>query len=247
MAIAASDLKFYASTSMPENDTAVSGGAIDLNTAVTFTDIAATDTVEALSSAAGDTMNLTITGRNAAGAIVSETKALTGVTFITFSVLGAIERFLKALLASAPTGTITIRRATGDVTIATIPPNKLGVRRLFYDSSSDVADVDRYEKIFARNEHGTLTLNNAALKLTGDPPARYRIGGAPAKGDTANVANRRTLPASVTFVDDNIVQGVPTGILASNESIGIWIHQDLNAGDAAHKAAISVELSGTST
>src|SRR5688572_19064095 len=100
MPIAETDLVAYGSANHPEDDTSPSGGAIALTRKITFTDIAATDSVEALSSNAADTMNLTVVGRAANGTIVTETKALTGTTPITFSTLGAIERFLSATLAS---------------------------------------------------------------------------------------------------------------------------------------------------
>jgi len=247
MPIAASDLKAYQAANMPENDSATVGGAIVTTGLVEFTDVAANDDLEALSDNAGDTMNLTLTGRSAAGAIVSETKALTGVTAAIFSTLGVIERFLKALLASNPAGTITIRRSVGGATVATIPPAKTSVRRLFYDAASEAGSTTRYEKLFMKNEHGTLTLTNAALKLTADPAATIRIGAAPSVDDSATATNRKTAPASVTFVDDSVSQGVPGGSLAAGAAIGVWAEMVRGAGAAAIKNTFTVELSGTTT
>jgi len=245
MSISASDLKAYQAANMPETDVATTGGAIATAGLVEFTDVAANDDLEALSDSAGDTMNLTLTGRSAAGAIVSETKALTGVTPIIFGTLGIVERFLKGVLASGPAGTITIRRSVAGATVATIPPAKTSVRRLFYDSASEVGSTTRYEKAFMKNEHATLTLNNAALKLTADPAATIRIGAAPSVDDSATVANRKTAPASVTFVDDGVSQSVPGGALAAGAAIGVWAEMVRGAGAAAIKNTFTVELSGT--
>lgn len=247
MAILSTELKAYQAANMPENDAATVGGAIATAGLVEFTDLAAVDDLEALSDNAGDVMNLTIVGRNAAGAIVSETKALTGTTAAIFSTLGQIERFLKATLASSAAGTVTIRRSVAGATVATLAPGKTSARRLFYDAASEAGATTRYEKLFFKNENGTLTLNSAALKLTADPAATIRIGGAPSKDDSATATNRKTAPASVTFVDDGVSQGVPGGTLEAGSAIGVWAEMARGAGAAPIKNTFSVELSGTST
>lgn len=247
MPITASDLKGYLSANMPENDTATSGGAISTAGKFEATDLAANDTLEALSSNAGDTMNLTLHARNAAGAIVSETKALSGTTAVSFTTLGTVKDFLRGLLASAAAGTVTIRRAGGGATVATLEPGITKVIRLFYDSTSEAAQAIRYEKVFLKNTHATLTLTSAAVKLTSDPAARYKIGLATAVDDTGSVANRKTAPSGVTFVDDNVSQSVPGGQLAAGSAIGVWVQQDLPANDAAHDSTVTLELSGSTT
>jgi hypothetical protein len=245
MPIAASDLKAYQAASMPEDDASTTGGAIATAGLVEFTDVAADDDLEAVSDNAADTMNLTITARNAAGAIVSETTALAGTTPVVFSSLGVIERFMKSLLASAAAGIVTIRRSPSGATVATLAAGKTSTRRLFYDSASEAGATTRFEKLFLKNEHGTLTLNNAALKLTTDPAATIRIGGAPSKDDSATVTNRKTTPASVTFVDDGVSQSVPGGTLEAAAAIGVWAEMQRGAGAAAIKDTFTVELSGT--
>ena len=240
----ASDLKTYQSASMPEDDVSASGGGINTLGLVEFTDLAANDTLEAVSDNTADTMTLTITGRDAGSAIVSEALALNGTTVVPFT--ATLKNFLKAVLASAPAGTITIRRSGGGATVATIGPGKTSVRRMFYDSSSEAAQTIRYEKIFVRNEHAVDTLNSAAIKLTADPSASIRVGAAPAKDDTASVADRKTSPASVTFVDDGVSQNVPGGTLAAGEAIGIWAEFTRGAGAVAVWDTFSVEISGSS-
>lgn len=247
MPITAAELKAYQAANMPENDTATTGGAIAATGLVEFTDLAANDDLEALSDNAADTMNLTITGRNAAGAIVSETKALTGTTAAIFSTLGIIERVMKIVLASAAAGTITVRRSVAGATVVQLPAGKTSTRRLFYDSASEAGSTTRYEKFFYKNENATLTLNAAALKLTADPAATVRIGGAPSVDDTATVTNRKTAPASVTFVDDGVSQNLPGAALAAGSAIGVWAEMVRGAAAAAIKNSFTVELSGTTT
>lgn len=245
MSIVAADLLGFLSANMPENDSGTSGGAISTAGKFEITDIAATDNIEAVSDGA-DARNITIVGRKADGTIASETIALNGATFITTA--NQYERVLKVTLASADAGrTVTVRRATGDTLICTLGPNITKQIRLFYDSTSEASQAIRYEKVFMKNNHGTLALTAAALKLTSDPAARYKIGGDTAVDATVSVANRKTAPGSVTFVDDNVSQSVPTGQLTAGQAIGVWVQQDLPANDPAHKNSLTIELSGSTT
>lgn len=245
MPILSTDLKAYQAANHAEDDASTQGGAIATAGSVEFTDIAAVDNIEVLSDGA-DVRNITLTGRNAAGAIISEVIALAGA--VAQASVNQYERLLKAVLASADGArTVTIRRATGDTLIATLGPNITSTRRLFYNSASDPSvQTIRYEKFFLKNTHATLQLNSAAVKLTADPSATIRIGCAPSKGDSATIANRLATPASVTFVDDNVSQSVPTGGLAAGEAIGVWAEMTLGAGAAAVKSTFTVQLSGTS-
>ena len=131
MSIVNTELLLYWALNRPENDVDTVGGAIDLDWRPTFTQMSTNDTIEAVSDNAGDTMNLTVVGRSATGAIVTQTKALNGTTFIAMDTLGTIERTLKAYVASDPAGTVTVRRATGDVTIGTIAPAERGFEIMF--------------------------------------------------------------------------------------------------------------------
>ena len=242
--VAAADLKAYQAANMPEDDTSTVGGAINTNGLVEFTQMAASDTLEALSDNAADTMNLTITGRNTGGAIDSQTLAMNGTTVVSFTT--TLERLLKAVLATGPVGNVTIRRSGAGATVATIPAGKTSVRRLFYDSASEVGATVRYEKVFFKNEHGVDTLSNAKINLSADPTATIEVGCAPSKGDTATATNRKTAPASVVFVDDGIDQSIPTSNLAAGESIGVWAKMSLGAGAAAIKSTFTLDLAGTS-
>jgi len=244
MAIIASELVAYQAVNHAQDDTSTQGGAVVTTGLVEFTDIAANDDLEVLSSNAGDTMNMTIFGRSAAGALVSETKALTGTTAAIFATLGVIERVMKITLASAAAGTVTVRRSVAGATVIALAPGKLSTRRFFYDAASQVGSTTRYEKFFFKNENASLSLTTAAIKLTADPATTIRVGCAPAVDDTATATNRVTAPASVTFVDDNVSQSVPGGTLAAASVIGVWAEMVRGAAAAAIKNTFTVELSG---
>jgi hypothetical protein len=174
MSIVASELVAYASANMPDVDTGTNGGAIDTTRRIDFVQIAANDTIQAVSTSASDTQNLTITARNAAGAIVTETKAMTGTTAITFSTMGTVERVLQAELASAAIGTITVRRTTGPVTLRTIAVGERGFMALFRKTASDPSvQKDYYTKIFLKNTNATLSLLSALVKQSADPDSAH--------------------------------------------------------------------------
>jgi hypothetical protein len=242
MPIATTDLKKYGAASRPEDDTAASGGAIDAACVLEVTQMASTTTLEAVSSAAGDTMNLTITGRDASGAVVSQTLALTGTTVRAFS--QTFERFLKASLAGAPAGNVTIRINTGGATVVVIPIGKTAAAVMFINSASETAQTIRYEKEFWKNEHGSLTLTAATMKLTADPSSSIRIGCEASKGGTQSVANRKTTPGSVTFVDDAVAQSLPGAQLEAANTIGVWIEMTRGASASAIKTSFTTELAG---
>ena len=99
MSITSDNLVFYASASMPQDDSTTSGGAIDVDTRIIFTDISADDTVEIVSSSASDTTQVvTVTGRRADGVIVSEAETLTGTSEVTTT--QSFERILKVSMDS---------------------------------------------------------------------------------------------------------------------------------------------------
>lgn len=252
MSIAASDLVFYASANMPEDNTSTSGGAIDATTMVIFDSSSLAnslgDTIEVLSSDSGDnSQTVNIYGRNSAGAIVAEGIALSG----TSPVGGAVtfDRILKIVISGAHTGTITVRKATGDTTIVSIPTGVLTVRRLFYKASSDASGGSTrnfYEKIFLRNNHGTLSLLSAQISESADPGANITFALATSVNDTESVANRFTAPSSVSSFDGT-TKAVPGTDLAAASRIGIWLKLTLTAGAAAAATTYTLGVTGEST
>ena len=245
MPIATSDLILYASADTPEDDAAQAGGAIDLLRRLDFTQIAANDDIEALSDNAGDTQSSTLDARNLAGAIVSETKTMTGVTAIIYSVIGIVERVLKFELASVAIGTITVRRSVAGLTVRDVPVGERGFEIFFYDSASESGATIRYQKAFYLNNHGSLTLNNAAVILTADPEAIMDFALGTAKDDSETTTNRTTAPAAVSAFDD-ASKSVPSTTLEAASAIAVWIRMQLIADDTPKRNTFTSELSGTS-
>ena len=248
MAIAASDLKFYAAANMPEDDTSTVGGAIDALRQVVFTQLAANDDVEVLSSSASDTTQVvTVHGRDTGGAYVSPTATLNGTTAVILSPATTFERINRIEMSATAIGTVTIRRSVAGATIYAIPIGERGVWSLFSKSASDPsATKTRYMKVFCKNTHGSLTLTAAKIDLTADPDSRIKFGLAATKDDSATAANRLTAPGGVTFFDDNNAQNVPGTTLEAAAAIGIWAEQALTVGDAPHRTTFTLKASGES-
>lgn len=249
MSILSTELVVYASANIPDTDSGTNGGAIDLKRRVVFTQIAANDTVQAISTSASDTSNITVTGRSAAGALVSETKALNGTTAITFSTLATVERVLKADMAADAVGTVTVRRTTGAVTIGTIPVGERGFFAAFINAASDVSggsSRDFYRKLFVKNTNGTLSLLSATIGQSADPDARITHALGTAVNDTVTATDRRTAPGSVSAFDDT-TKSVPGTDLAAGATIAVWLKLTLPAGDAPHRSTYDLAIAGSTT
>lgn len=244
MSLASTDLKLYCSANMPEDDSSTSGGAINTQVKPEFTQLSA-NSVIALVSDGADTRQVTITGRLPSGIIDSETLQLNGTTEVVGS--KTFKYILKVLAATTDASrTITLKQGSGGSTIGTIDPGTLGFRITFYNAASESSSVSRYEKVFWKNTHASLALLEAVHRLSADPSGKIMVGLAPSKDDTASVANRKTAPSNVTFVDDNVDQNVPTGNLDYGEAIGVWIKQTLAANDPAQVSSYTLQLSGKS-
>jgi len=245
MSIIAAELKKFAALNRPEDDATLTGGGVDIGCILEVTQLAANDTLEAVSDNVADIMNLTIDGRLAAGDPNSEVNAMNGTTVVSFT--STLERVLKMTLASAPAGNVTIRRSASGPTVAVIPAGKTSASILFIGSASEAGAVTRCEKEFWKNENATLTLTAAKVSLTADPSAVVRIAVETAKNDSTTIANRKATPAGVSFVDDGVEVNVPGNQLEAGSVIGAWIEQALNAGHAALKSTFTTQIAGTTT
>ena len=116
---------------------------------------------------------------------------------------------------------------------------------MFIDSQSEASLTVRFEKEKWKNEHGTETLTNAEITLTADPSASIRIGVEAAKNDSNTIANRKAIPAGVTFVDDSVAVPVPGSQLEAGSDISVWIEFTRGAGAAGLKSSFTTQLAGT--
>lgn len=247
MPVATTDLVAYCAVDHPSDDTSQVGGAIDTNVRVEFTDLAANDDVEVISTSASDTMNATLVGRNAAGELVQETKALTGTTAAVFSTAGVLERVESLILASDAVGTVTVRRSVAGATIATIPVGERGFRRLFINAvSSPDSTKDYYEKFFFRNNHATLALLSAAISESADPTTLITFAIGTAVNDSVTSTNRLTVPASGVTAFDNTAKNVPGTNLAAGAAIAVWVKLSLAQNNAPNKSTWTAQIAGSS-
>lgn len=244
MPIAATDLLLFCSASRPLDDVSTTGGAISTDTRPEFTDFSATAVI-ALVSDGADTRSVDCKFRNAAGAIVNETLVLNGTTEVLSS--ASAERLLSIIAqTTSATRIVSVKQGAGGTVRGTIPVNEKGFAALFIDSKSESGATTRWEKVFYKNNHGSLTLSNSIVTLTADPAAKLRIGLESALNDTDTVANRKTDPV-VTEVDDNVDASVPnSGNMLAGDRIGVWVELQLVASDLPQKNSWTLRLQGTS-
>ena len=121
MSVLPSDIVVYGSANMPETDGATVGGAVDFTRRVAFYDIAPAGNIDVISSSAADTATkIVYSGRDATGAIQSQTLTLNGQSWVTGS--QSLERLLYAALSGAsangPLANPGGSPAVGDVALA---------------------------------------------------------------------------------------------------------------------------------
>lgn len=253
MSIAASDIKFYGSAVMPDDDSTTEiGGAIDTTVKVEFTDIDSAGAIEAVSDSASDTtQTVTVTGRASSGEIISSTKTLTGTSAVDFD--GTFERILKVVKSGSTTGTVTIRKDGGAGDLVVMEPTITEVRRPFYSAVADVSGGSArtyYEKIFCKNTHGSLSLLAATIKENSDPESQISFAletSVDGSGTNGAGNNRQTAPSTGVGSFNSSDKTVPGNDLAAGEAIGIWLKLDLPAGDPATKTTYQLRASGNTT
>jgi hypothetical protein len=236
---------------MPDDDTPTGiGGAIDETVKVTFTDLTASDTVEILSSSGSDTsQTVTIYGRNDAGELISEAETLDGLNVQTTT--ATFERILKVVMSATAAGIVTIRKQSDDAEIATLEVGLTEVRRPFYDAAAEAsggAARTYYEKIFFKNNHGTLSLTSSKVQEEADPSGNVSFaleqnGDALDGTDDNGAGNRQTHDGGYTFNSSskNIVNSQN---LTAGSAQGCWLLLDLPAGEAADNTTITMRVSG---
>lgn len=254
MSVVSSDLKWYGSANMQESDSGTQGGAIDTSIVVVPADSTLFNTLnttlEVLSSNAGDTtQTVTVTGRSAAGTIITEVFNLNGTTVQNGAT--TFERILKIVVSASHTGTITIRKASDDTTIAQLLTGELQIRRCFYNVAADVSGGsarDYYEKIFAKNTNGSNALLGAQIQENADPESQLTFAVEDAVDDNGTSTNRITAPTGITGDGfSSSAKNVPGTDLAAGSVIGVWLKLSLPAGDPATKTTYTPRITGSTT
>jgi hypothetical protein len=246
MSITAAELIAYSVASIPIDDSSTSGGAIDATRRPVFTQFTS-NAVTSVTSDGADVRVVTVVGRDATGASVTENITLNGTT----EALGllTLERLQSVNIASSSgTRTVTVKQGAGGSVVTTIPINEVGFHMMFQNAFSAVATQTRYEKMFWKNTDATLTLTTSTMTLTVDASTKMSLGIETALGGTTSVANRLAVPANPTFVGVGTAQALPSsGNLAAAATIGVWMKQALLSNDAAQKNSFTTQLAGNTT
>lgn len=254
MSVVGSELIYYGAASIAENDASTQGGAISTSVRYIFdsSTLANTlnDTIEMLSSNAGDTtQNVVVTGRSSGGSIITETFNLNGTTVVNG--VTSFARIMKIVVSGAHTGTITVRKATGDTLIASIETGVLQIRKPFYNVSSDASggsSRDFYEKIFIKNTNGSLNLLSAVVSEQADPSAVITFDLESSVGGSNSVASRlNTAPTGMLGTFTGSAKNVPGTDLEAGAAIGVWLKLTLPAGNAAILDTYTLRIAGSST
>ncbi len=244
MPIESSELVAYASAGRPEDDTAASGGAIDEEMRVSFTQLTSNDTLRVWSSSAYDvSQTVTVRGRNAAGELVECTAALDGVALVPLSPTTTFERVIDCVVDNPCIGEVTLERASNGVDVGIIAAGETGFTMLFIGSFSESSQTVRHEKIFLKNTNGALTATQAKVRSTADPAGKIRIGLEASKDGSGSIANRKAVPGGISFSQENVDLDVPGTVLEAGEAIGCWVEQTLSAADSPVRSSFTVRLS----
>jgi hypothetical protein len=247
MSVASADLVAYHAATQSDVDGVPVGGAIDPLRRPDFTQPAAPDTLEVVSSAAGDTtQTMTVVGRDSQGRVVSQTVTLNGTTAVPLGSLGTVQRVLSAELSATCTGTVTVRRSDHTTAVRAIPAGERGFSAIFRkDPASSVVEIDYYAKFFWKNTNGSNALLAAQVSDAANPSGLILFGLAASQNDAGTAANRQTAPAGVVFADTPT--NVPGTDLAATAAIGVWLKLPLVAGQAAVNSSYTSSIAGTST
>jgi hypothetical protein len=247
VSVVASDLVAWHAATQSDVDAVPVGGAIDLLRRPDFTQATAADTVEVLSSSAGDTtQTVTLTARKADGTVVTQTVTLNGTTAVIFSVAGAIDRILQIEMSATAAGTVTVRKSVAGATYRAIPIGERGFSMIFRKTSSSTSGgVNYFAKFFWKNTNGTFALLSALVAESADPAAVITHGLATAVNDAGTTTNRQTTPAGVTI--DGTSKAVPGTDLAAGAAIGTWLQMTLAINNAPIRNTYTSQISGSTT
>lgn len=242
MAIASSNLIFYASASKPMDDSSSVGGAIDLKTKILST-VEFEDQIEILSSSSLDVQKLYVYGRAKSGHRAVRVIDLLGTTVVRDRF--HFDTILDLRLTSDAVGTITIRKASTDVTFVSISAGSKGYTSFFkYSRSSEGQTRTRYDKCFLKNNHATDSLFNSSLYLSSvDEDVEFGLD--LSIDATLSSSNRLTSPSGITFSSD--LTNTPTANLANGKAIGIWLKQTLLKNSLPESNDLVIAVGGSTS
>lgn len=241
----------YCAQNHPSTDSGEPGGPIDATMRAVFTDLAANDDIEAVSSSTNDVgITAMVRGRDSTGALVEEIKQLNGTTAVIFSVLGLIDDMELFRLSQFAEGDITVRRSVSGATIGVIPAGELGFKRIFFGTYSHPTNPKNYyEKIFLKNIHPVTTLQGASVVESADPSASLVFTLAASADDEAFADDRVTAPDTADTDPDTFdaaAKEVPSSgsNIDPGSAIGVWLRMTVAAAAGGSKSTYSLDIDG---
>ena len=260
MAVVASDVVVYGSTIMPTGDTEQPGGAINTAIKMTFTDMAHTTGIVMSSNGLSDSCQISATGRNAGGSIVTDTFLIhETLARVTGDSAVAFERVLRLGVSSGShTGIITITEDDGPTftAIGTMENGVDNIYRPFYNVSSAADNAKEYfEKVFIKNNNAVNNLLSAQISESGEVGFTDKITFdlANVQNDDHSAPNRLSPPSGADLLSgttgdwDDSAKNVPGTDLNSGSGIGVWLKLDLAAGTAADAGQYVIQIDGSTT
>lgn len=244
MAVSGADLVVYMAMNKPTNDSSTAGGDINSYIRATFDDPSSTVAVNFSSTSALDVQDVSVTGRNSAGTITSETIALSGTTTIATS--NTYERILTCVLSSGAAGVVTAS-GNGVNKLTDIPATESGFCRPFYDATASASTTKTlYDKVFVKNNNPSSTLNNATLiEVSSGLYAKINFGLEDNKQADQTITNRTTAPTGIGGGFGAGPSGMIGSELTASDYQGVWLKLSLSAGESATNSFYQVQVSGT--
>lgn len=117
-------------------------------------------------------------------------------------------------------------------------------------STEATSGTTEYRCVYARNTHGSLTLDTARVFIATQTPSadttvEIAVGSAAINGTEQTVGTETTAPTGVTFsAPSTYATGLALGNLATNEHKAIWIKRIVSPGAAAFNDSFILRVQG---
>ncbi len=258
MSVTSEQIVVYGAANIAENNTSGHGGTIDTSKRYIFGDhILANNpaasggdgTLRYFSTNNADSgTDVTVTGRNLGGSIVSETRTLANSGVVQTGTQ-VFERIMKVDV-DAHNYDVVVQDSNSNEVVS-LESGVLEIRRPFYNASSDPnGEITYYEKTFIKNNNPTLNLLEATfIDGGGDSEGYITFALANAVDSDESLANRLTPPTGTGvggFSKDTKTLDDEAGQLdlQAGEAIPIWIKMTLPENEGASKDFWSLSISG---
>lgn len=116
------------------------------------------------------------------------------------------------------------------------------LNNLYADSlgTESAAGSTKYRAVYIHNAHGSLTMLNSRVYITGNTPSTddtiaVGVGSAAINGTEQTVSDENTAPTSVTFSTTAVdyASGLALGDIPSGQHKAIWFRRVITAGASA--------------